>query len=227
MHTTVVIPAFNEQETIEGVLAGIPQDAVDRVLVVDNASTDRTAALARAAGADVVVETRRGYGAACYAGFRMATEADILVFMDGDGADDPSQIPQLVELLVAGKADLVIGSRVRGKADPGALLPHARFGNWLAARLMRLLYGLRVSDLGPFRAVHREILDELDMQEMTYGWPTEMMVKAAKRGYRVAEVPVNYRKRAGGESKISGTVRGTILAGYSILWTTFKHAWPD
>lgn len=225
MHTALVIPVFNEEETIEGVLAAIPPEAVDRVITVDNGSTDRTAELARGAGADLVREPRRGYGSACFAGFRAAAEADIIVFMDGDGADNPEQIPDLIRPIVDGRADLVIGSRERGDAAPGALRIQVRFGNRLAAWLMRLLYGLQVTDLGPFRAIRREVLAALDMQEMTYGWPTEMMVKAARRGYRVLEVPVDYRPRAGGKSKISGTVRGTVLAGYFILGTTLKHAW--
>lgn len=225
MHTTVVIPALNEEDTIEGVLAEIPSNAVDRVIVVDNGSTDRTSELARQSSADVVREERRGYGSACFAGFRSAVEANIIVFMDGDGADNPAHIPELTRPIEEGRADLVIGSRERGQAEPGALRIQARAGNWLAAQLMRLLYGLRVTDLGPFRAIRREVLEALDMQEMTYGWPTEMMVKAARRGYRVLEIPVDYRKRAGGRSKISGTIRGTLLAGYFILGTTIKHAW--
>jgi glycosyltransferase involved in cell wall biosynthesis len=225
MKSAVVIPAYNEEETIGRVLAEIPAQSVDRVIVVDNGSTDRTAKRAREAGAELVFEGRRGYGYACYAGFKTATDAELIVFMDGDGADNPEQIPKLMAPIKAGRADLVIGSRARGEAEPGALLPQARFGNWLAAQLMRVLYGLRVTDLGPFRAIRSEVLEALDMQEMTYGWPTEMMVKAAKRDYIIQEVPVDYRRRAGGKSKISGTLRGTILAGYFILGTTIKHVW--
>jgi glycosyltransferase involved in cell wall biosynthesis len=224
MSVTVVIPALNEEETIVGVLDGIPGTIVDQVIVVDNGSTDATARLAQAHGALVVREDRRGYGAACYAGFQ-TTSAEVVVFMDGDGADNPVQIANLAAPILADEADLVIGSRTRGEVERGALLPHARFGNWLAALLMRALYGLRVTDLGPFRAIRRSVLAELDMQEMTYGWPTEMMVKAAKNGYRVMEIPVDYRRRAGGRSKISGTIRGTALAAYYILGTTIKHAW--
>lgn len=224
MSIAVIIPALNEEETIADVLASIPTGVVDRIIVVDNGCSDATPQIAHDAGADVIVEHRRGYGAACYAGFRAAEDAAILVFMDGDGADNPRQITQLVQPILDGEADLVIGSRERGNAEPGALLPHARFGNWLAARLMRLLYGLRVTDLGPFRAIRRAVLADLDMQEMTYGWPTEMMVKATKRGFVVHEIPVDYRNRRGGQSKISGTVRGTILAAYYILTTVFKHA---
>ncbi|MFQ5344211.1 MAG: glycosyltransferase family 2 protein, partial [Anaerolineae bacterium] len=219
-----IIPALNEASTIAAVIAAIPGDAVDHVIVVDNGSTDETAQVAGAAGARVVRELRRGYGFACHAGARAASDADILIFLDGDGADDPQEIPRLVDPILAGQADLVIGSRERGEREPGALLPHARFGNWLAAQLMGWLYGLQVTDLGPFRAIRRPVLEALDMQEMTYGWPTEMMVKAAKQGYHVFEVPVSYRRRAGGKSKISGTVRGTALAAYFILGTTLKYA---
>lgn len=224
---SVVIPALNEASTIADVITAIPRDVVDRVVVVDNGSTDETAQVAEAAGACVVHEPQRGYGAACHAGAQAATDADILVFLDGDGADNPREIPLLVDPILAGQADLVIGSRERGEREPGALLPHARFGNWLAAQLMRRLYGLQVTDLGPFRAIRRPVLQALDMQEMTYGWPTEMMVKAAKRGYRVLEVPVSYRRRAGGKSKISGTLRGTVLAAYYILGTTIRYAFGD
>ena len=173
----------------------------------------------------MIHEPRQGYGFACMAGTLEAAEADILVFMDGDGADNPAQLPSLIHPIAHDEADLVIGSRERGKAEPGSLMPQARFGNWITARLMQLLYGMRVSDLGPFRAIRREVLEVLDMQEMTYGWTTEMMVKAAKLGYRIHEVPVDYRRRIGGRSKISGTLRGTLLAGYAIMGTTIKHAW--
>jgi hypothetical protein len=154
-----------------------------------------------------------------------AADCEILVFLDGDGADDPQEIPLLLHALADQQADLVIGSRERGQHASGALLPHARFGNWLTARLMRIFYGLEVSDLGPFRAIRQPVFMALEMQEMTYGWTTEMMVKAAKRGFRVVEIPISYRRRAGGKSKISGTLRGTFLAGYYILTTTIKHAW--
>jgi len=225
MFITAVIPTLNEETTIASVISGIPRDVVQQVIVVDNGSTDNTARVAQDAGADVIVEPQTGYGSACYAGFKAAQDSDIVVFLDGDGADNPQQIRELVEPIQRSDADLVIGSRERGQVEQGALLLHARFGNWLAAQLMRLLYGLKVTDLGPFRAVRRSMLESLDMQEMTYGWPTEMMVKAAKQGYTIVELPVDYRRRAGGKSKISGTIRGTILAGYYIIGTTLKHAW--
>jgi glycosyltransferase involved in cell wall biosynthesis len=225
MQSALIIPALNERETIGQVLAEVPENSVDRILVVDNGSSDGTAQEAQAAGAELIYEPRQGYGFACMAGYMAADDVDIIVFMDGDGADNPVQIPTLVQPLELDMADLVIGSRELGNAEPGALLLQARIGNWITARLMHFLYGLRVSDLGPFRAIRCEVLDALDMQEMIYGWTTEMMVKAVKRGYRVHEVPVNYRKRLGGKSKISGTLRGTILAAYYILGTTIKHAW--
>ena len=167
---------MNEEESIAGVLEQIPHEIVQQVIVVDNGSTDRTAEIAQAMGATVVREDFRGYGAACYAGTQAASDADILVFLDGDGADDPQEIPLLVNPILAGDADLVLGSRTRGRHETGALLPHARFGNWLAARLMKIFYGLKVSDLAPFRAIRRPALLALDMRERTYGWPTEMVV---------------------------------------------------
>jgi glycosyltransferase involved in cell wall biosynthesis len=227
MSASVIIPAFNEESTIADVVASVPQSIAGQVIVVDNGSTDATADLAHDAGATVIHEPRRGYGAACFAGFQAASKADVLVFMDGDGVVDPDQIRDLLAPVYADEADLVLGSRTRGNREPGALLIHARFGNWLTSQLIRWLYGLSVTDLGPFRAIRASVLNALDMQEMTYGWPTEMMVKAAKRGYRVVEVPVDYFRRVGGRSKISGTLRGTVLAGYYILATTVRHAFGD
>jgi glycosyltransferase involved in cell wall biosynthesis len=224
LSVTAIIPALNEEATIAGVIRAVPSESVSQVIVVDNGSTDRTGQIAQDYGAWVVSEPVPGYGRACFAGLKAARNFEILVFLDGDGADDPAQIPVLVELIQSQQADLVIGSRMRGKSEPGAILPHARFGNWLTSQMMRYLYGTRVTDLGPFRAVRREVLDRLDMQEMTYGWPTEMLVKAARLGYRIAEVPVDYRRRAGGVSKVSGTLRGSVLAAYSIIGTTLKYA---
>lgn len=224
MHVTIIIPALNEEATIADVVSGVLERIDGQVIVVDNASTDATAERARSAGALVVPEPHKGYGAACFAGFRAARDADVVVFMDGDGAFNPVQIEDLLAPIIADEADLVLGSRTQGRREPGALFIHARFGNWLTSQLMRWWYGLRVTDLGPFRAIRSDVLDALDMQEMTYGWPTEMMVKAAKHSYRVVEIPVDYFRRAGGRSKISGTLRGTILAAYFILGTTVKHA---
>ena len=226
MYVAVVIPARNEEEALPGVLAEIPAGAVSLVVVVDNGSIDRTAAVARAAGATVVHEPRAGYGYACAAGVRaaLAQGAEVLVFLDADGSFDAGQIPDLVAPLQAGQADLVLGSRPAGGMEPGAMPAHARFGNWLVARLMGLLYGLRVSDLGPFRAIRAGLLERLSMRAMTFGWPTEMMVKAARLDGRVVEVPARYRVRRGGRSKVSGTVRGTLLATYFILWVTLRYA---
>jgi glycosyltransferase involved in cell wall biosynthesis len=226
LRIAVVIPARNEEAALPGVLAEIPRDAVDLIIVVDNGSTDHTAAVARAAGATVVHEARAGYGYACAAGVASALDqgAEALVFLDADGSFDATQIPDLLAPLEAGQADLVLGSRPAGGMEPGAMPTHARFGNWLVARLMGLLYGLRVSDLGPFRAVRADLLERLAMREMTFGWPTEMMVKAARLSGRVVEVPARYRVRRGGRSKVSGTVRGTVLATYFILWVTLRYA---
>ena len=223
MPTALIIPALNEAGAIGGVIRGIPAGLVDRVVVVDNGSTDGTADAARAAGAEVVVEPRRGYGYACYAGAR-ATDADIVAFMDGDGSFDPTELPRLLVPLREGRADLALGSRTLGAQGGRAVLPHARFGNWLTTALMQTLYGVRVTDLGPMRAIRRDLLLRLDMREMMYGWPTEMMVKAARAHARIVEVPVSYRARVAGESKVSGTIRGSLRAGYQILRTTFRYA---
>ena len=229
MSVTVIIPALNEEESIDQVLASIPADVVDEILVVDGGSSDGTVSIARAGGARVVHEPQRGYGRACAAGVR-ATSGDIVLFLDADGADDPSQIPDLLAPLLATRADMVLGSRLAGEIAPGCLLSagampwHQRFGNQLAAWLIRRLYGLPITDLSPFRAVDREHLLGLEMEEMSYGWPTEMIVKASRRGWQVVEIPVRYRPRMGGRSKISGTVRGTALATYDILRTIFRYA---
>ncbi len=221
LSVTVVIPALNEAESIGRLLDEIPTDVVGEVVVVDGGSTDDTTAIAEAAGVRVLHEQRRGYGRACATGLAAAL-GDVVVFMDGDGADDPAQIPILLASISSGEADMVLGSRLAGKMEPGAMPWQQRFGNWLAVWLIRRLYGLRLTDLGTFRAVRRQALLELDMQEMTYGWPTEMIVKAARRGWRVMEVSVRYRARQGGRSKISGTVRGTVLAAYHILGTVVR-----
>jgi glycosyltransferase involved in cell wall biosynthesis len=212
---------------LPGVIAEIPPGKAG-VIVVDNGSTDRTAEVAQLAGAVVVDEPRAGYGYACAAGVRAAADhgAEVLVFLDADGSFDPAQASDLLAPIDAGQAELVLGSRTAGGMESGAMPPHARFGNWMVAALMRLLYGLRVTDLGPFRAIRADLLERLDMREMTYGWPTEMMVKAARRGARVVEVPVRYRVRRGGRSKVSGTVRGSLLATYAILFVTLRYAFP-
>ena len=223
----VVIPALNEAGNIRSLVQEVRQVVPAHIIVADNGSTDDTAGEARAAGAIVVSELRRGYGYACEAGVAKAAElnADVVVFLDADHSFLPAELPRLLLPLLQDRADLVLGSRWLGHIAPGAMPPQQRFGNWLAARLMSTLYDIRVSDLGPYRAIRLPLLVSLDMQEMTYGYPTEMMVKAAKRGERIVEVPVSFHPRRSGHSKISGTVRGTILAARFILGVTFKYAW--
>ncbi|MGH2532781.1 MAG: glycosyltransferase family 2 protein [Thermomicrobiales bacterium] len=225
----IVIPALNEEAAIGGLVEEILAVArrpelpviVSGIVVVDNGSTDATAARAAAAGATVVLETRRGYGRACLSGV-MAADADLIVLMDGDRSDQPAELPALLAPLLAGDADVVVGSRVLGHAEPGSLMPQQRFGNWLASRLLRVLFGVRVSDIGPFRVLRRDDLLALGMREMTYGWPVEMLARAARQGLRVREVPVSYRNRAGGESKVSGNMRASIRAGLRIIATIYR-----
>jgi glycosyltransferase involved in cell wall biosynthesis len=228
VRVAVIIPALNEEDCIGAVVREVRAAVETDVFVVDNGSTDRTAEAARAAGAEVVAESRRGYGYACAAGVAAAGDRfDVLVFMDGDGSDDPREMGLLLEPLQRGAADLVAGSRVLGPTHARALPPHQRWGNALTVALIRVLYGRRLTDLSPFRAIRRPVLASLGMQEMTYGWPTEMLVKCARRGYRIVEVPVTARPRRAGKSKISGTVRGTILAAYYLLGVTLKVALFD
>jgi len=223
----VIIPALNEAGNIHSLVTEVLATAPVKVIVVDNGSTDATAHEARAAGAQVVHEPRRGYGYACAAGVVAAAagNADILVFLDGDYSSLPEELPAVQAPILAGEADLVLGSRYRGHIAPGAMPPHQRFGNWLVARLMNWLYGLSITDLGPYRAIRYPLLKRLDMREMTFGWPTEMMVKAARQGARIMEVPVSFHQRRMGRSKVSGTVRGTILATWYILGVTLRYAW--
>jgi len=221
-HVTVILPALNEELAIGGVIASIPV-WVDDVIVVDNGSTDSTAHIAAAHGARVASEGQRGYGAACLRGIASAGPTDIIVFMDADASDDPHDMASIVEPIVDGRADMCIGSRNHGFAEPGALTPQARFGNWLACGLMRLVWGGVFTDLGPFRAIRTRELRLLRMQDRGYGWTVEMQVKALKYGLRCVEVPVSYRRRIG-QSKISGTVRGVIGAGSKILFTIARHA---
>ena len=223
MRTSVIIPALNEAGNIGALVAGTLALPVMEVIVVDNGSSDGTAAAAAAAGAVVVTERRRGYGYACAAGC-LAARGDILVTLDGDGSFLPAEMPRLLAPILAGQADLVLGSRPLGHIAPGAMPGHQRFGNWLAAGLMRGLYGLAVTDLGPYRAISKELLDSLAMREMTFGWPTEMTVKAARSGARLSEVPVSYYPRRSGRSKVSGTLKGSVLAAYYIVWVTLKYA---
>jgi glycosyltransferase involved in cell wall biosynthesis len=215
--TAAIIPALDEERTIGSVVAAVDRDLVDEVIVADNGSRDHTAINASAAGATVVGETRRGYGSACLAGIRAAGDAELLVFLDGDGSDDPQEIPLLLNEMHQTTADLVIGSRTIGAAEPGALTTTQRFGNALTCSLVRLLWGARYTDLGPFRAIRRAALDRLEMGDPDFGWTIEMQVKAAQQGLRVVEVPVACRLRRGGRSKVSGDIVGSLRAGQRIL----------
>ncbi len=221
-----VVPALNEAPAIGRVVAGLREQSappLDWIIVVDNGSRDGTGARAREAGALVVREERRGYGRACLAGVLAAGEADVIVLLDGDAADDPRDLPRLLAPLLAGEADLVVGSRTLGARERGSMTPQQLLGNRLAAWLLSRLYGVRVSDLGPLRAIRRDDLLALSMAEMTYGWSVEMMVKAARAGYRYREVPVRYGRRIG-VSKVGGTLRGSLRAGWCILSATCRYA---
>jgi glycosyltransferase involved in cell wall biosynthesis len=220
----VIIPALNEAGTIRTLVREARQALVADVIVVDNGSVDETAAEARAAEARVVAEPRQGYGYACAAGLAAASDAEVVAFLDADFSFLPSELPGLLAPILAGQADLVLGSRPLGGIAPGAMPPQQRLGNWLMARVMNALYGLKLTDLGPYRAARRSLLHELELREMTYGWPAEMIVKAARRGARVVEVPVSYHDRRAGRSKVSGTVRGTLLAAWHILLVTLRYA---
>jgi len=221
---SVIVPVLNEEGSIANVIGDIPKTLVQEIIVVDNGCTDNTAAIAKQNGAKVVTEPRRGYGYACLAGIAAVTEPNIVVFLDGDYSDYPTEMPQLVQPILEGKADFVVGTRAN--AAKGALLPQARFGNWLACLLMRWFFGVHWTDLGPFRAIRYPQLLALDMQDKTFGWTVEMQIKSAKMGMRTCEVPVCYRKRIG-TSKISGTVLGTLKAGYKILGTLFYYRFFD
>lgn len=212
---TVVIPAVNEARAIARVIGDIPS-WVDRIVVADNGSTDRTVEIAEGVGAITVSEPVPGYGAACLAGIAAAGTPDVVVFLDADYSDHPEQMDRLVDPIIAGAADLVIGSRVRGNARPGSLTIPQRFGNRLACFLMRHIWGTTFTDLGPFRAIRRTALERIAMQDRAFGWTVEMQIKAAEYGLATAEVPVDYRPRIG-VSKVSGTIRGTVLAGTTIL----------
>lgn len=223
----VIIPAYNEEKSIAFVLRDIPQSMVREVIVCNNASTDRTPEVARENGAIVLLQPQKGYGSACLKGIEyiknkpLAHQPDIIVFLDGDYSDHPEEMPLLLEPILERNADMVIGSRALGDMERGAMTPQQIFGNWLATNLIRLFYNYHFTDLGPFRAIKWKKLLELNMQDEDFGWTVEMQVKAAKYGFQCEEIPVSYRRRIG-VSKVSGTIRGTILAGHKILWTIFK-----
>jgi glycosyltransferase involved in cell wall biosynthesis len=214
-HIAAVIPALDEERAIGKVIADIPA-WVDDVLVVDNGSRDATAAVARAAGATVIAEPERGYGAACLAGISRCDKADIIVFLDGDYSDHPQELDRLIAPILSGKCHFVVGSRAAGEAARGSLTLQQRFGNWLACKLMNVFWRTCYTDLGPFRAIDARALDTLAMRDRTYGWTIEMQIKAALAGLAIGEVPVSYRPRIG-VSKVSGTLKGTVMAGVKIL----------
>ena len=226
----IVIPALNEDGNIGDLIAEIrdavtardPGVEISRICVVDNGSTDATAERACQAGATVVSEPVRGYGRACFAGMIANDDVDILIYMDGDRAEVPAELPIVLGPLLSGKADLVVGSRVLGTAEPGALSIPQRFGNGVAGKVIWRLYRVRITDLGPYRAIHRADLLALDMQEMTYGWPTEMIARAARNGLRVQEVPVTCRRRATGESKVSGNLMASLKTGWRVFSIIFS-----
>jgi glycosyltransferase involved in cell wall biosynthesis len=220
----VIIPAFNEAKSIDKVIAEIPKDIVNEVVVVNNNSRDETSKVAQQAGATVIDEPQQGYGFACLKGIEYAKNKspEIVVFLDADYSDYPEEMRDLIKPIIEQGFDMVIGSRALGNRQSGSMTPQQVFGNWLATRLLKLIYGVKYSDLGPFRAIKLDKLLALNMQDTTYGWTVEMQLKAAKMKMKTCEIPVNYRKRVG-KSKISGTIKGTVLAGYKIITTIFKY----
>lgn len=222
----VIIPAFNEQNAVGLVIDEIPKEWVSEVIVVDNGSTDNTFEQAKSRGATALKEPTRGYGNACLKGMEhianSPTKPDIVVFLDGDHSDYPEQLIELVQPIIDDKMDMVIGSRALGNKEKGSMTPQQIFGNWLATSLIKLFYGVKYTDLGPFRSIRYESLMTIGMKDRTYGWTVEMQLKAAKLNLRTMDIPVNYRQRIG-VSKVSGTVKGTLGAGYKIIYTIFKY----
>lgn len=223
----VIIPAYNEQDSIEWVIKDIPKNLVRQIIVVDNNSTDETAIRAENAGALVIRESRQGYGSACLRGIEhvknSSIQPDILVFIDADYSDHPQEMTMLVNPIFNNDVDMVIGSRAKGNKEKGSMMPQQIFGNWLATFMIRMIYGVNFSDLGPFRAIKFQKLLDLNMVDKDYGWTVEMQVKAAKNNLTFAEIPVSYRKRIG-VSKITGTLKGTVMAGYKIIKTIIKYS---
>ena len=222
---SVIIAALNEEESIANVIKSVPKDLADEIVVVDNGSNDRTAEIAKGAGARVIQEPLAGYGRAFRAGLRaISPGCEIVVFLDGDGSDCPEMMDRLVTPILEDRSDFVIGSRTRGNREAGSLIFHQVVAGYMIGFLLRILYGAHSTDMGPFRAIRRETLDRLNLREETYGWPLEMQMRAARARVRTMEVPVDYRRRAGGHSKIAGTIRGTILASTRILITFARIA---
>jgi len=222
MKISVVIPTYNEAPAIAEVIGAVPQKGVQEIIVVDNGSTDGTAERAAAAGARVIHEPRKGYGSACWAGANSVRNSEIIVFLDGDRSDDPAQLQRIAAPVIKGQADLVIGSRIGGKLERGSMPLHAKLGNRIIVFLLRLLYGIRITDIGSFRAIRTRVLADLHMEQMTYGWPVEMVVKAARKGLRIQSVPIRYRKRIG-VSKVTGSLRGSVLAAYFMFFVPLKY----
>jgi glycosyltransferase involved in cell wall biosynthesis len=221
----IVIPALNEEAALRRLLAELPRHFAQWIIVVDNGSSDATAAVARDASVLVASEPARGYGLACLKGFRTACSlgAELVIFIDGDGSDDPADLPMMLAPVSEGRADLVIGSRVSKRAERGAVPPQARLGNWLVSRMISILYGVQLHDIGSFRVIRCSMLDALQMGEKTFGWPVEMLVKAARARYRILELPIHYRHRSHGRSKVAGTLVGSIKAAYCMVSTTLRY----
>ncbi|UCD90486.1 MAG: glycosyltransferase [Desulfobacterales bacterium] len=224
MKISVVIPTLNEAEAIGEVVSAVPKDRVHDIFVVDNGSMDDTAKQASLAGARVIHEPRRGYGAACKAGAKAARDSDIIVFLDGDRSDDPRQLDAIATPVVQDRADLIIGSRIGGVLEKGAMPLHGQLGNHLIVLLLHLLYRVNITDIGSFRAIKTDALFDLKMEQMTYGWPVEMVVKAVRKGLRIQSVPITYRRRIG-VSKVTGTVKGSIMAAYYMFLVPLKYFW--
>jgi len=224
MKIAVVIPAYNEAQAIGDVVRAVPGGEGHDIIVVDNDSTDDTAKQAALAGARVIHETRRGYGSACLAGAKAARGSDIIVFLDGDRSDDPRQLGAVATPVVHDQADLVVGSRIGGAMEKGAMPLHGQLGNRIIVWLLHLLFGLRISDIGSYRAIRTDTLFDLKMEQMTYGWPVEMVVKAARKKLRIQSVPITYRRRIG-RSKVTGTIKGTMMATYYMFLVPLRYLW--